>query len=137
MAAKSIREGLLITVDYGAERHELLSDPNRFGGTLRAFRKHQFVDDLLSSPGECDLTTTIDWTQIIEAGRRHGFETLRFQRLNEFLGGEGVLGELMSAACLTKDPAEQFKLNRYALELMKPDGMAAAFQVLVQRKSEP
>src|SRR5687767_1779578 len=30
LAAKSIHEGILITVDYGAERHELLSDPNRF-----------------------------------------------------------------------------------------------------------
>lgn len=135
LAAKSIREGLLITVDYGAERDELLSDPNRFGGTLRAFRRHRFVDDLLSSPGEYDLTTTIDWTQIMETGGRYGLETLRFQPLSEFLMGEGILAELMSTASLTKDPVEQFKLNRYALELMKSDGMGAAFQVLVQRKS--
>ena len=134
-AAKSIHEGLLITVDYGAERHELLSDPNRFSGTLRAFRKHQFVDDILSYPGEYDLTTTVDWTQIIEAGQRHGLETLRFQRLDEFLSGEEVLSEVTRATSLINDPAEQFKLNRDAIELIKPDGMAAAFQVLVQRKS--
>lgn len=135
LAAKSLREGLLITIDYGAERHELLSDPNRFSGTLRAFRKHQFVDDILSRPGEFDLTTTIDWTQIIEAGQRHGLETIRFQRLNEFLMGEEALAEIISAASLVADPAERFKLNRNALELIKSDGMAAAFQVLVQRKS--
>jgi SAM-dependent MidA family methyltransferase len=132
LAAKSIREGLVITVDYGAERHELLSDPNRFGGTLRAFHQHQFVDDVLSRPGENDLTTTVDWTQIIEAGQRHGLETLRFQRLNEFLMGEDIHSQLISA---TGDPAKQFKLNRDFLELIKPDGMAAAFQVLVQRKA--
>ena len=135
LAAKSIDQGLLITVDYGAERHELLSDPNRFSGTLRAFRQHQFVDDILSCPGEYDLTTTVDWTQIIEAGQRHGLETLRFQRLNEFLSGEEVLSEVTRATSLINDPAEQFKLNRDAIELIKPDGMAAAFQVLVQRKS--
>lgn len=135
LAAKSIREGVLITVDYGAERHELLSDPNRFSGTLRAFRKHQFVDEILSRPGEYDLTTTVDWTQIIEAGQRHGLETLRFQRLNEFLRDENALFEVLSAASLINDPAEQFKLNRDAIELIKPDGMGAAFQVLVQRKS--
>lgn len=134
LAAKSIREGLLITVDYGAERHELLSDPNRLSGTLRAFRRHQFVDDILSRPGEYDLTTTVDWTQIMEAGQRHGLETLRFERLNEFLMGEEALFEVMNAASLVTDPVEQFKLNRDALELIKPDGMAAAFQVLVQRK---
>jgi len=134
VAAKSIREGLVITVDYGGERHELLSDPNRFSGTLRAFRKHQFVDEILSRPGEYDLTTTVDWTQIMEAGRRHGLETLRFERLNEFLMME-ALSEVISAASLATDPAEQFTLNRFALELIKSDGMAAAFQVLVQRKS--
>jgi SAM-dependent MidA family methyltransferase len=135
LAAKSIREGLLITVDYGAERHELLSDSNRFGGTLRAFRRHQFVGDPLSRPGENDLTATVDWTQIIEAGQRHGLEPLRFQQLNEFLSGEEALFEVISAASLVADPVEQFKLNRDAIELMKPDGMAAAFQVLVQRKT--
>ena len=115
LAAKSIHEGLVITVDYGAERHELLSDPNRFSGTLRAFRRHQFVDDILSRPGEYDLTTTVDWTQIIEAGQRHGLETLRFQRLHEFLRDEEVLWEVLSAAGFAADPAERFKLNRDAL----------------------
>lgn len=137
LAAKSIGEGLVITVDYGAERQELLADPNRFAGTLRAFRQHQFVDDILSRPGECDLTTTVDWTEIMEAGRRNGLETLRFQRLNEFLMGEGSVFELLSAANHGTDAAKQFELNRAALELIKPDGMAAAFQVLVQRKSRP
>ena len=137
LAARSIREGVLITVDYGAERHELLSDPNRFSGTLRAFRRHQFVDDTLSRPGEYDLTTTVDWTQIMESGQRHGLEVLRFERLNEFLKGEEALFEVLSAASLVNDPAEQFKLNRDALELIKSDGMAAAFQVLVQRKIQP
>lgn len=137
LAAQSICEGLLITVDYGAQRPELLSDPNRFSGTLRAFRRHQFVDDILSHPGEYDLTTTVDWTQIMDAGQRHGLETLRLERLNEFLMGEEALFEVMNAASLVADPVEQFKLNRDALELIKPDGMAAAFQVLVQRKIQP
>ena len=136
LAAKSISEGLLITVDYGAERRELLSDPNRFSGTLRAFRRHRFVDDILAHPGEYDLTTTVDWTQIMEAGQRYGLETLRFQQLNEFLGGEDVLSEVLTSRPVA-DPAEQLKLNRDALELIKSDGMAAAFQVLVQRKIQP
>src|SRR2546423_13137571 len=84
-AAEVIGEGLLITVDYGAERRELLNDPNRFHGTLRAFHKHNFVDDLFARPGEHDLTTTVDWTQIQQAGERYGFQTLRLQRLDAYL----------------------------------------------------
>lgn len=133
-AAQVIGEGLLITVDYGAVRNMLLEDPNRFPGTLRAFHKHQFVDDLLARPGEHDLTTTVDWTQIQEAGARCGFETLRFQRLDEFLFSEGAPDELFSIGNQIRDPVELFNFNAAARELIMPNGMAASFQVLVQRK---
>jgi SAM-dependent MidA family methyltransferase len=133
-AAEAIGEGLLITVDYGADRNTLLNDPNRFQGTLRAFHRHNFVDDLLARPGEHDLTTTVDWTQIQEAGARSGLETLRLQRLDEFLLSEGALEELGSAANDIHDPIELLNSNAAARELIMPNGMAAGFQVLVQRK---
>jgi len=133
-AAQVIGEGLLITVDYGADRNVLLDDPNRFRGTLRVFHRHSFVDDLLARPGEYDLTTTVDWTQIQEAGERYGFETLRFQRLDEFLLSEGAPDELFSIGNQIRDPVELLNFNAAARELIMPDGMAAAFQVLVQRK---
>ena len=133
-AAQVISEGLLITVDYGADRNVLLNDPNRFQGTLRAFHQHHFVDDLLARPGAHDLTTTVDWTQIQEAGARSGLEILRLQRLDEFLLGEGALDELGSTANDIYDPVERLNLNAAARELIMPNGMAASFQVLVQRK---
>jgi len=133
-AAKAIGEGLLITVDYGADRTMLLEDPNRFQGTLRAFHKHSFVDDLLARPGEYDLTTTVDWTQIQEAGARSGLETLRLQRLDEFLIAEGAFEVLGEATSRIRDAAELLNFNAGARELIMPNGMAASFQVLVQRK---
>src|SRR5712664_213740 len=63
-AAGLFTRGYLVTVDYGAERSELLDSPDRFNGTLRAFHRHHLVDDVLARPGEQDLTTTVDWTQI-------------------------------------------------------------------------
>jgi SAM-dependent MidA family methyltransferase len=133
-AAQVMGEGLLITVDYGADRNVLLNDPNRFEGTLRAFHKHRFVNDLLARPGEHDLTTTVDWTQIQEAGARDRFETLRIQRLDEFLLSEGAPDELFSIGNQIRDPVELFNFNAGARELIMPNGMAASFQVLVQRK---
>jgi SAM-dependent MidA family methyltransferase len=134
-AAQVIGEGLLITVDYGSEREGLRNDPNRLQGTLRAFHRHEFVDDLLARPGEYDLTTTVDWTQIQEAGTRHGFETLRFQRLDEFLLSEGAPDELFSIGNQIRDPVELLNFNAGARELIMPNGMAASFQALVQRKA--
>lgn len=133
-AAKVMGEGLLISVDYGADRVELLNDQNRFRGTLRAFHKHQFVDNFLSRPGETDLTTTVDWTQIQNAGARCGLETLRLERLDEFLLVEGAFEVLGDATNRIHDSVEFFNFNAGARELIMPEGMGASFQVLVQRK---
>ena len=134
-AAALLDRGLLITVDYGAERSELLTAPHRFNGTLRSFRQHQIVDNVLADPGQQDLTTTIDWTQIMAAGERNRLETLRFQRLDHFLS-EGLSDVFSEIVTTINDPVEAVRLTTSAREMIMPDGMAASFQVLVQRKCE-
>ena len=134
-AAALIERGFLVTVDYGAERTDLLGDPNRFSGTLRSFRGHQISQDVLSQAGEQDLTTTVDWTLVREAGARNGLQTLRFARLDQFLLSEGALGKIASAGNRMTDQTELFNFNAGAREMIMPDGMAAHFQVLVQLKT--
>ena len=133
-AAALLKRGFLITVDYGALRDELLTEPNRFAGTLRAFRRHQFVDDPLANPGQQDLTTTVDWTGIEAAGARGGLEILRFERLDQFLLSEGLLDVLVNVSTENRNAADIFNLNAGAREMISPDGLAASFQILVQRK---
>jgi SAM-dependent MidA family methyltransferase len=135
-AASLIDRGLLISVDYGADRADLLNDPNRSSGTLRAFHRHQMIDDVLSHPGELDLTTTVDWTQIQDAGARFGLETLRLHSLDRFLLSEGLPEQILSVSADMKDTAEILNLHAGARELIMPNGLAAHFQVLVQRKSQ-
>jgi SAM-dependent MidA family methyltransferase len=132
-AAALLDPGYVITVDYGAERDELWRAPNRQPGTLRAFRRHQFVNDVLATPGDQDLTTTIDWTQIRETGDRVGLRTLRFERLDQFLLAEGLLNRLMEMSS-TLDAVESIRLSTSSRELVLPTGLAASFQVLVQEK---
>lgn len=135
-AAASLEDGYLITVDYGAERNELRHDPARRGGTLRGFYRHQLIGDVLLHPGEIDLTTTIDWTQMKEAGARAQLEAVRFERLDQFLLAEGALEELEeTAGQLTA--VDALRLRTSAREMILPHGLAASFQVLVQRKARP
>ena len=134
-AAALIDRGWLITVDYGADREDLLNAPNRFAGTLRSFHRHQIIEDVFSHPGEQDLTTTVDWTQIREVGSRNALETLRLERLDQFLLNEGLLDLLSTFSACLKDTVEVLRLNSAARQMIMPDGMAAHFQVLVQRKS--
>jgi SAM-dependent MidA family methyltransferase len=133
-AASQIERGLLVTVDYGADRADLLSAPHRFAGTLRSFHRHRMSDDVLSHPGEQDLTTTVDWTQITEAGARHGLEVTRLERLDQFLLKEGLLDQIAIMNAGAADTAEGLQLNASAREMIMPNGLAAHFQVMVQRK---
>jgi SAM-dependent MidA family methyltransferase len=133
-AAGLFERGFLVTVDYGAERNELLDSPDRFTGTLRAFRRHQLIDDVLARPGEQDLTTTVDWTQIKEAGRRAGLRAVRLERLDQFLLSEGLLQRLSEMVAQTQNQVEALRLSTSAREMIMPHGLAASFQVLVQEK---
>jgi SAM-dependent MidA family methyltransferase len=132
-AASSIKSGFVITVDYGRERAELLSTPHLYQGSLRAFSRHRLVSDCLERPGEQDLTTTIDWTQIRDAGERFGLKSVRHERLDSFLLQEGLLDELGRATRELSD-SEALRLRTSARELILPQGLAASFQVLIQEK---
>jgi len=141
--AQRLVNGYVVTVDYGAEASELsgaeASEPHRTGehrlGTLRAFCRHQLVDDVLAAPGEQDLTTTIDWSFVKKVGERLGLETLEFERQDRFLLKAGLLEELEVSVTFSKTEAERVTLRTSAREMILPDGMAASFQVLVQKKS--
>lgn len=134
-AASLLQRGFVVTVDYGAERSELLSSADRFGGTLRAFQHHQFADDLLARPGERDLTSTVDWTQLKAAGDNGGLCTIRLEPLDQFLIAEGILERIAGLAKSVTDMAETARLTASARELILPTGMASSFQVLVQEKA--
>jgi SAM-dependent MidA family methyltransferase len=126
--------GFVVTVDYGDDARALVDAPHRREGALRAFSEHRFVDDLLASPGAQDLTTTVNWTQIVAAGESAGLETIALERLDAFLLKAGLLEQLERESALAHDEAERAALRLGAREMILPDGMAASFQVLIQKK---
>jgi SAM-dependent MidA family methyltransferase len=133
--AESIDSGYVIVVDYGAESESLYSSMNNQTGTLRGFRRHQFVDDLLADPGGHDLTTTVNWTVVKSVATRLGFEVVEFERQDQFLLQAGFLEQLETESGAAGSEAEGLRLSTAAREMILPDGMAASFQVLVLKKS--
>jgi SAM-dependent MidA family methyltransferase len=101
---------------------------------LRAFRRHQLVDDVLADPGEQDLTTTIDWSFVSRIGERVGLEVVEFERQDRFLLNNGLLEELEALVDAANSEAEKQQLRAQSREMILPNGMAASFQVLLQRK---
>jgi SAM-dependent MidA family methyltransferase len=127
--------GFLITVDYGADAEELYEPTLRPDGTLRGFSGHGFVDNLLAGPGEYDLTTSVNWTQVKTVGEKLGWKTIEFASQDKFLLSAGLVEQLQYRLKRAQSEAEQVSLTTGAREMILPGGMASSFQVLVQKRS--
>jgi SAM-dependent MidA family methyltransferase len=133
--AAKLERGFVVTVDYGAEADELYDPALRPDGTLRGFSRHGFVDDLLSEPGEYDLTTSVNWTQVKAVGEKLGLKTIDFASQDKFLLNAGLLDQLQYRLDRAESEAERVSLTTGAREMILPGGMASSFQVLVQKRS--
>ena len=132
--AGSLRRGYVVTVDYGSAAETLFSASASQEGTLRGFRRHQFVDDLLREPGEHDLTTTVNWDFVKACGARLRLDAVAFERQDRFLLANGFLEQLTSELARAETDAERLRLSTAAREMILPGGMASSFQVLVQKR---
>ncbi|MGH9882679.1 MAG: SAM-dependent methyltransferase, partial [Pyrinomonadaceae bacterium] len=137
LAARQLKSGFLVLVDYGAEAAELYQSPARRQGTLRSFRNHQFTNNPLAQPGQQDLTTTIDWYFVRSVAEVQGLRVVEFERQDKFLLRAGILEELELRTNETDNEVEKTKLRTGAREMILPSGMAGSFQVLVlEREAE-
>ncbi len=133
-AADAFERGYVVLVDYGAEANHLYDAGLRPQGSLRAFRGHQLVSDVLQSPGEQDITATVDWTTVKSACEEVGLKVLSFERQEEFLLRAGLLEELSRMEALTSSESASLELRVSAREMILPGSMSAHFQVLVAGK---
>jgi SAM-dependent MidA family methyltransferase len=129
-AARCLRSGKLMTIDYGFALEELLA-PERSQGTLRAYRGHRVAADVLAHPGEQDLTAHINFTAIENAGLEAGLGTEAFTTQSRYL--TAILARMRSEGALPEDlkPA----LARQFKTLTSPDLLGRAFRVLVQNRA--
>jgi SAM-dependent MidA family methyltransferase len=133
-AARIVGRGYVVSVDYGDEAGRLFGAQTLSEGTLRAFRDHELVEDVLREPGAQDLTTTVNWTHVRSIGEAAGLETVALERLDTFLLRAGLLEQLERETAQAAGEAEITSLRLDAREMILPGGMASHFQVLVQKK---
>jgi SAM-dependent MidA family methyltransferase len=132
--ASKLQAGYLITVDYGAESCDLYDVSLRPEGTLRAFSRHQFVEEVLVQPGDYDITSNVNWSQVQRVGERVGFTTVAFGQQDRFLLDAGLLEELTREMSRCRSEADKLALSAGAREMIMPGGMGSSFQVLVQKR---
>ncbi|TAL15752.1 hypothetical protein EPN96_12300 [bacterium] len=135
--SSKIGRGYILTIDYGDEAGELYG-PHRPRGTIRGFREHRHLDDLLSGPGSADLTASVDFTSLIEVGESLGLENSKLMTQRDFLFSFGLLEE---AERIEREESDQLKLIetcRAIGQLIMPGtGMGESFHALIQAKNAP
>jgi SAM-dependent MidA family methyltransferase len=129
-AARALAQGHLLTFDYGLAAEELLS-PSRATGTLRGYRNHRQAADVLADPGEQDLTSHVNFTQLQRAGEAEGLRSDPLEGQAQFL--MRIMGDGSLAL-----PAEQLAGGgaRQLQTLVHPEHLGSRFRVLVQRREE-
>lgn len=120
-------KGAALIVDYG----HLVSAP---GDTLQAMRKHAHVP-VTESPGDCDLTSHVDFEALGRAIGAGGGRVHRALEQGVFLNAMGLQQRTQQLAAKA-DPAASSRLIRQAERLAGGEQMGKLFKVLAATSPE-
>lgn len=124
IAAQAWR-GLFVAFDYGKTFRQLATETP--GGTVRAYYRHTQSNDLLSRPGEQDLTCHVCWDWISAALTRHGFAHPELDFQESFLvhhAGDAI------AAILASEAGRPSPRKQALAQLLHGAHLGQKFQVL-------
>ena len=127
--AGSLEAGLMLFVDYGHPRAEYYR-PDRRDGTLRAFYRQRMHADVLRTPGLQDLTASVDFSALAEAGRQAGFELAAYLPQAQFLIASGLQEVFEGAYAAAGDEGARYALAQEVKHLTLPGEMGEGFQVM-------
>ena len=134
--AGALQAGFVLTIDYGRTAEELYSAELRPRGTLVTYYRHTQTDAPFQRVGQQDITAQVDFTSVVNAGRRAGLEPLGYTTQARFLRNLGF-DQLRRRLTSTPLPVDQVAANRAGLlALTRADGLGD-FKVLAQGKGLP
>lgn len=142
-AARALRRGFVLTVDYG-DTAEGLYRPQRSRGTLQCYYQHTLSANPYVRVARQDITAHVDFSFLMDAGQRHGLATLGYTTQRELLTNLGAQAFLQALDRVARSPSHQrmsqgiYLANRMPMqELLRPEGLGG-FCVLAQgRGVEP
>ncbi len=125
--AGALVRGAIVVIDYGEEASTLYG-PHRPHGTVRAFRNHALVDDVLADPGHQDITASVNFSAIADRACDNGLTIEPLVVQHEFLRRNGIVERAMRLAA---DPDTPLAERLAAKSLLVPQGFGGAFKVLI------
>jgi SAM-dependent MidA family methyltransferase len=132
-AGARLERGFVLTVDYGYEAAEMYSERHA-RGTLLAYAKHKVSEDVLSAPGEQDLTAHVNFTALDLWGRRAGLTRTGLVSQMQFLVALGRGNDFADLYDPGMSEVEKLRARLMLKTLLNPEGMGETFKVLIQHK---
>ncbi len=124
LGARLVKQGgAALIIDYG---HAV----TRYGDTLQALRAHRYVDPL-AAPGDCDLTTHVDFAAMARSASATGAAVYGPVDQGDFLRAIGIdLRTKALAERASPDRAEEFERARARLVGKGQGEMGALFKAM-------
>ncbi|MGD0401953.1 MAG: SAM-dependent methyltransferase [Candidatus Acidiferrales bacterium] len=132
-AARKLKRGFVLTIDYGHEAKELY-DERHMRGTLLAYERHRAGEDWFRAPGSQDLTAHVNFSALDLYGRTSGLVRAGFTSQSKFLLALARHGNFSDFQSDDLSETEQTQRRLLFKTLINPEGMGETFQVLIQQK---
>jgi len=120
----------MLFIDYGYVRREFYL-PERQDGTLMAHYRHRAHSDPFHLPGLNDLTASVDFTALAEAGNNAGFGVAAYLSQAQFLIAAGLQDVFEHAYECAADDVGRYRLAQQVKKLTMPDQMGERFQAML------
>lgn len=130
-AAKALRRGYVLTLDYGFEAPQLYA-PWRKRGTLLTCYRHTSGDDPYVRLGRQDITASVDFTSVRRAGEAAGLSAVAHTSQADFLAAQGI-GEALASPPDAGQLEAYYALRRAVMELTDPSGLGRITVLTMKR----
>ena len=127
-----LKEGFLMTIDYGYSAREYYDD-ERSRGTLLCYYNHNFNESPYQHIGKQDITAHVNFSSLKEQGVEFGLKQLGYCPQGTYLTASGIDEVIME---LYKDSPDYLTEISKVKGLIFPQGMGVSHQVMVQYKGE-
>lgn len=133
-AASALRQGFMLTIDYGYPAVELFA-PQRNRGTLLCYHRHQVEENPYIRLGEQDITAHVDFTSLMKRGEELDLQPVWFGEQYRFLLSAGIIDEIEEVERSDISQEEKLRIRLTLKKLIMPEGgMGDTFRVLIQSK---
>ncbi len=134
--AAKLAAGFVITIDYGDMARPLFT-PDRPRGTLLAYHGHTATEDFFVAPGDTDLTSHVNFSALMDAGKMEGLEYAGFTTQEKFLMALGESNQFSDVYDPGQTEMQMLQARLKLKTLISPEGMGNTFKVLVQSRGVP